>query len=179
MNPFITVALSTFGTIIFLALVASFLIVKNRRRVTPACANINTYKQGTPQNNRWYPCPAGVTSGMPVLIGTMAAVALDAYDSSTGGTTFQLDGSYFLTIIGQSTLSPVANLQINPGDELYAGGTYDLATGVTYNLTIDVTNGNCPFGNYEGITPILAGATNSYAPVRLKIGGSPGGYARY
>lgn len=154
-------------------------VIVGSARVKRAWANINTYKMGTNQNVRWYPCPAGVTSGMPVLIGTMAAVAVDAYDSSTGGTDFWFDGSYFLTTIGQSTVSPAANIQINPGDELYAQGTYDPTTGVTYNMTIDVTNGNCPFGNYEGVTPILAGATNTYAPIRLKIGGSPGGYARY
>ena len=139
--------------------------------------NVNTAKQGTPQNNRWYACPSGVTSGMAVLIGTQAAVALDAYDSSTGGTTFQLDGSYFLTVIAQSQQSPLSGLQINPGDELYANGTLDTTTGVTYSLTIDKTRGNCPFGNYEGPGPILSGATNTNAMIRLKIGGSPGPYA--
>lgn len=139
--------------------------------------NVNTAKMGTNVNNRWFPCPSAVTSGMPVLIGTIAAVALDAYDSSTGGTTFQTDGSYFLTVIGQSQQSPVSGIQVNPGDELYASGSYDATTGVTYNLTIDKTRGNTPFGNYEGTTPILAGVTNTSAEVRLKIGGSPGPYA--
>ncbi len=138
--------------------------------------NINTAKMGTQENNRWYPCPTQVTSGMPVLIGTQAAVALDAYDSSTGGTTFMLDGSYFLTVIAQSTQSPVSVQQINPGDELYASGTPDATTGITYNLTIDKTRGNCPFGNYEGPGPILAGVTNTNAMIRLKTGGSPGPY---
>ncbi len=139
--------------------------------------NINTAKQGTPQNNRWYACPTQVTSGMAVLIGTQAAVALDDYDSSTGGTTFQLDGSYFLTVIGQSSQSPISGLQVNPGDELFAQGTLDATTGVTYSLTIDKTRGNCPFGNYEGPGPILSGVTNTNAMVRLKVGGSPGSYA--
>ncbi len=139
--------------------------------------NINQIKIGVPQYNRFYKCPSAVTSGMPVLIGTQAAVAMDAYDSSIGGTVFCLDGSYLLTVIAQSTQSPVSGLQINPGDELYASGTHDATTGVTYNLTIDVTRGNCPFGNYEGTAPILAGVTNTLAAVRLKIGGSPGPYA--
>ena len=142
----------------------------------PIFGNVNQAKIGVNQYNRWYPCPSGVTSGMPVLIGTQAAVAMDAYDSSTGGATFLLDGSYFLTVIGQSTQSPNSVQQINPGDELYASGTPDATTGITYNLTIDKTRGNCPFGNYEGTTPILAGVTNTSAPVRLKIGGSPGPY---
>lgn len=138
--------------------------------------NINTAKMGTNVNNRWFPCPSAVTSGMPCLIGTLAGVALDAYDSSTGGTTFMLDGSYFLTVIAQSSQSPVSGLQVNPGDELFASGTLDATTGVTYNLTIDKTRGNCPFGNFEGPGPILSGATNTSAEVRLKIGGS-GPYA--
>lgn len=138
----------------------------------------NQVKIGSPQNNRWYSCPSAVTSGMPVLIGTQAAVAMDDYDSSTGGTTFCLDGSYNLTVIGQSTQSPNSTKQINQGDEVYASGTLDGTTNITYNLTIDGTRGNCPFGNLEapsgGVTP---GQTLTTAVVRLKLGGSPGPYA--
>ena len=137
---------------------------------------INQVKIGVPQNNRWFKCPSSVTSGMPVLIGTMAGVAMDAYDSSTGGTTFCMDGSYSLSVIGQSQLSPNSIEQINPGDELFAEGTYDATTGVTYNLTIDKTRGNTPFGNLDQSSSILAGATNTGAIVRLKTGGS-GPYA--
>lgn len=139
--------------------------------------SINQVKYGIPQERRWFKCPTAVTSGMPVLIGTMAAVALDAYDSSTGGTTFELDGSYALTVIGQSTKSPNSVQQINPGDEIFATGSYDSATGITYNLTLDVTNGNVPFGNLDQSSPILAGVTNTAAVVRLKKGGS-GAYAK-
>ncbi len=136
---------------------------------------INQVKIGLPQNNRWYPCPSQVTSGMPVLIGTQAAVAMDAYDSSLGGTTFCLDGSYTLTVVAHSQQSPISGVAIAPGDELYANGTYDATTGVTYSLTIDKTRGNCPFGNYEGAT-IASGVTSTTAQVRLKQGGSPGAY---
>ena len=146
------------------------------RRATRLFANVNTFKMGLNQNVRWFPCPTGITSGMPVLIGTIPAVAVDAYDSSTGGTDFWTDGSYFLTVIGQSSLSPVANLQVNPGDALYAQGTYDPVTNITYSLTIDKTNGNALFGNYDGSSPIAAGATNTYAPVRIP--GQPGTYAQ-
>ncbi len=137
---------------------------------------INQLKQGLQANNRWYPCPSAVTSGMPCLIGTLAGVAMDAYDSSTGGTTFCMDGTFSLTVIGQSTQSPVSGLQVNPGDELFASGTLDSTTNVTYNLTIDKTRGNTPFGNYDYGTVILSGVTNTAAPVRLKVGGS-GPYA--
>lgn len=138
--------------------------------------NVNTVKQGTNENNRWFPCPSAVTSGMPCLIGNLAGVALDAYDSSTGGTTFQMDGSYALTVIAQSTKSPISGLQINPGDEIFATGTLDTGTNVTYNLTLDVTRGNIPFGNLDQNSPILSGVTNTTAVVRLKFGGS-GAYA--
>ncbi len=138
--------------------------------------NVNQIKYGVPQNRRWFKCPSAVTSGMPVLIGTLAAVAIDAYDSSLGGTTFELSGTYGLTVIGQSQQSPLSGLQVNPGDELFASGTLDTATGVTYNLTIDKTRGNCPFGNLDQSTAILSGVTNTYAAVRLKEGGS-GPYA--
>lgn len=131
----------------------------------------NQIKIGVPQNNRWFPCPSAVTSGMPVLIGTIPAVAMDAYDSSTGGTTFCLDGSYALTVIGQSQQSPVSGLAIAIGAVLFAEGTLDTATDVTYNLTIDVTRGNNPFGNLE-YPAIPSGTTNTAAVVSIpaKIG---------
>lgn len=127
----------------------------------------NQVKIGVPENNRWFPCPSGVTSGMPVLIGTIPAVAMDAYDSSTGGTTFCLDGSYALTVIGQSQQSPLSGLQINPGDLLFASGTLDTTTNITYNLTIDKTRGNTPFGNLDQNSPILSNVTNTSAIVRI------------
>lgn len=133
---------------------------------------INQLKAGTPQNNRWYPCPSAITSGMPCLIGTLAGVAMDAYDSSTGGTTFCLDGTFALTVIAQSTQSPVASVAINPGDEIYATiGTYDSVTNVSYNLTLDKTIGGIPFGNLDQTPAILAGVTNTTAAVRLKVTG--------
>jgi hypothetical protein len=135
---------------------------------------INQVKIGVPQNNRWFACPAAVTSGMACLIGgyagriAMAAVAIDAYDSSTGGTVFALDGSYSLTVAGNSTQSPNTSLEIYPGDPIYATGTYDAATGVTYSLTLDATVGNHHFGYLDQGSPILAGVTNTAAIVRLK-----------
>lgn len=134
---------------------------------------INQIKIGVPQNNRWYACPSAITSGMPVLIGDtigqpIPAVAMDAYDSSTGGTTFCLDGTYALTVIAQSSKSPVSGEQINQGDQIFATvGTTDATTNVSYNLTLDVTRGGVPFGNLDQNTPILSGVTNTSALVRL------------
>lgn len=138
---------------------------------------INEIYQDRPDNAEWFPCPAAVTSGMPVLIGTRAAVALDAYDSNRGGTTFRFSGTFSLTVIGQSTQSPNSIQQVNPGDELFASGTYDATTNVTYNLTIDKTRGNTPFGSLGyGSGSIAAGATLTTAYVKLKEGAS-GSYA--
>ena len=137
---------------------------------------INEIRQDRPGHAQYLPVPSVVVSGMPLLYGTKACVALDSYDSGTGCCTVRFSGDFALTVVGASTQSPVSGEQINPGDELYASGTLDATTGITYNLTIDKTRGNCPFGNYVGESPILEGATNTSAAVALKEGGSPGPY---
>lgn len=117
-------------------------------------------------------CPSAVTKGMPVLIGDMPAVAIDNYSSITGGTSFCFEGVFALTVIGQSTLSPVSGLAVKPGDQLFASGTLDTGTNVTYNLTIDKTRGNVPFGAYfpfnsQVAASIASGATSTSAPVKI------------
>lgn len=125
------------------------------------------------------PVPTAVTVGMPVLVGTLSGVVLSLQPIPTPGTPTTAtidtgDDCYFLTVIGQSTQSPNSGQQINVGDELFASGTLDATTNVTYNLTIDKTRGNVPFGN--SLTQILAGVTNTNCVVRLKGNGS-GAYA--
>lgn len=127
---------------------------------------VNEVYQDRPDNARFFSCPSAVTSGMPVLIGRRPAVALDAFDSNRGGTTFRFTGTYSLTVIGQSQLSPVSNIAINPGDRLYASGTLDAVTNITYNLTIDVTRGNIAFGSLDNDT-VAAGQTKTTALVTL------------
>lgn len=136
---------------------------------------INQVKMGVTQNKRFYPCPSAVTSGMPVLIGTMPAVAEDAYDSGLGGTVFWFDGSYALTVIAQSTQSPVSGLALKQGDLLFADGTLDATTNVRYNLTIDKTRGNTPFGNLEYPQDVASGVTSTTAVVHIPA--SIGDYA--
>lgn len=126
----------------------------------------NEVYQDRPDNAEWFPCPSAVTSGMPVLIGRRPAVALDAFDSNRGGTTFRFSGSFTLTVTGQSQQSPNANVAINPGDRLYASGTFDSVTNVTYNLTIDATRGNIAFGSL-GNDSVLAGQVKTTALVKL------------
>src|SRR5665213_25934 len=120
----------------------------------------------------FFKCPTAVKSGMPCLVGDMPAVAVDDYNATTGGTTFCFEGIFGLTVIGQSTQSPNVGQQVNPGDQLFASGTLDGTTNVTYNLTIDKTRGNIPFGAYfpyNAMTaaPILARVTNTTAAVKI------------
>ena len=136
----------------------------------------NEIKQDRPGNARFFKCPTAVTSGMPVLIGTLAGVAMDAYDSTLGGTNFRFSGTFGLSVFGGDSTSAGNSQQINPGDELFATGTHDATTNVTYNLTIDATKGNIPFGSLDQNTPVLAGATQAFAGVKLKESNSgPGG----
>ena len=135
----------------------------------------NQVKAGLPQNRRFFKCPTSVTSGMPVLIGTLAGVALNDYDATLGGTTFDLDGTFSLTVFGGDSTSAGNSKQINPGDEIYAIGTYDSATNCQTALVLDATLGNIPFGSLDQQTSVSAGAT-VLASVRLKVDNSgPGG----
>lgn len=126
-------------------------------------------------------CPSAVTKGMAVLIGNQPAVAIDDYSSATGGTTFCFEGVFALTVIGQSTQSPVSGLAVKPGDQLFASGTFDATTNVTYNLTIDKTRGNIPFGSFFPInafsaSTIASGATSTTAAVKINpMGDGPHG----
>ncbi len=133
-------------------------------------------------DGRWHinvPVPAAVTVGMPVLVGVLSGVVLALQPIQTPGTPTSAtidtgDDCYFLSVIGQSTQSPVSGLTLKPGDELFASGTYDAVTNVTYNLTIDATRGNTPFGNT--LDAVASGATAAKCRVRLKGNGS-GPYA--
>jgi hypothetical protein len=133
-------------------------------------------------DGRWrinVPVPAAVTVGMPVLVGVLSGVVLALQPmptplSPTSATIDTGDDCYNLTVIGQSSQSPVSGLAIQPGDELFASGTYDATTNVTYNLTIDKTRGNTPFGN--ALSSVASGVTSTTCIVRLKDGGS-GPYA--
>ena len=106
----------------------------------------------------FFPCPAAVVSGMPVLIGLMPAVAIDAYNPATGGTVFALEGVYALPV--------TATAALGVGDKVFAIGTLDAATNVTHTLTISSVNTGKPFGSLFG-AKILVGVTNPTAAVRI------------
>lgn len=110
--------------------------------------------------------PAAVTKGMPVLIGTTPGVAIDDYNAATGRCVFCLEGIYALTVIAQSTQSPVSGLAVKPGQEIFAtGGTLDATTNITTGITLDKTRGGVPFGMC--FSSITSGNTDTAAVVRL------------
>lgn len=126
---------------------------------------------GTPTSRRFCACPASIVAGQPVLIGKIPAVALDSYQSNEGGTTFLMGGSFTLSVLGSTTESPITGSQVNPGDSLYATGTLDVPTNITYNLTIDKNSANTPFGNLDPESAVVpSGTTSTTATVFLHYG---------
>ena len=129
-------------------------------------------------DGRWHVnvlVPSAVTVGMPILIGTLSGVVLALQPIPTPGSptsaTVDLgEDCYTLTVIGQSTQSPASVQTISVGQEIFATGTYDATTNVTYNLTLDGTRGNVPFGN--ALSKVASGVTSTSCVVRLKDGGS-------
>lgn len=130
---------------------------------------INQLYTGTSTSRRFVTLPnvsAFTVAGIPILVGTEPAVTLDAYQSNVGGATCLFNGTFKLTVIGETAASPQVTAAVNPGDKLYASGTLDSTTNVTYNLTIDKNSGNTLFGHLDpSETKILAGVTNTAAGV--------------
>ena len=129
----------------------------------------NQVYSGTPTSRRFALCPTTVLAGDAVLIGKEPAVALDDYSSVTGGTTFLLNGSFTLTVVGSSTHSPYSGAAIKPGDVLYASGTLDSTTNITTGLLISVTTTDNAFGwldpSYTG--GVGSGVTDTSAIVKI------------
>ena len=128
---------------------------------------INQVYTGTPSSRRQIACPTTVKAGDPLLVGTEPCVALDSYQANIGGTTALFNGSFALTVVAKSSLSPSVNAGIKPGDKLYAdGGVLDAATNVTSGFTIDVNTGGVLFGNLDPTSAaITSGTTNAAATV--------------
>lgn len=122
---------------------------------------------GTPTSRRFALCPTTVKAGDAVLLGSIPAVALDDYQSNSGGTTFLCGGSFALTVVGATVLSPLTGHKINPGDKIYAdGGTTDSTTNVTTGFTLDANSSGTLWGyldpNYVGVG---SGLTDTAAQV--------------
>ena len=113
-------------------------------------------------------CPTTVVAGDAVFLGIEPAVALNSYAASTGGATFHLTGSFTLTVVAATVVSPITGSTCNPGDQLYATGTLDTATNVTTGLTISKASGGTKFGTLDPSgTAITSGTTSTTATVRL------------
>lgn len=130
----------------------------------------NQVYTGAPTSRRFALCPTTVKAGDPVLLGVEPAVALDDYQAGTGGTTFLLGGSFSLTVVGSTTLSPLTGSTVKPGDKLYYdGGTLDGTTNVTTGGTIDKNpSGTQLFGYLDpSYVDVASAATDTAATVRL------------
>lgn len=124
---------------------------------------------GTPTSVRGAACPSTVLAGDAVLIGAIPAIALNSYSADTGGTNFYVNGTFALTVIAATVISPQTGSAVKAGDQLYATGTLDTATNVTTGLTISKASGGTPFGKLDpqlGVT-IASGQTDTAAAVRL------------
>lgn len=129
----------------------------------------NQYYTGTNVSRRFALCPTTVVSGDAVLIGTIPGVALDSYQANTGGTTFLCNGSFVLTVVAATVISPVTGSTVNPGDKLYATGTLDSATNITTGLTISKATGGTVFGHLDpSYTAITSATTDTAAVVVLE-----------
>jgi predicted RecA/RadA family phage recombinase len=133
---------------------------------------LNEVQQDRPGDARGYLCPSTVRAGDLVLIGgLMPAVAMDDYNSRTGGTNFRLAGTFRLPVHAATVVSPLTGSKVLQGDKVYAGGgTTDATTGVKTDLTLSKASGGVFIGTYDDIEPIEASDTEPLAPVKLKEG---------
>lgn len=117
-------------------------------------------------------CLSTVTSGQPVLIGVLPAVAMDTAANVANDTpTFLFGGSFSLSVTAKSSLSPSVNAAINPGDAIYAdGGTLDSASNMTTGFTLDKNSGGTLFGYLDPTGPALASGTTDTVTVLLPRG---------
>jgi hypothetical protein len=137
------------------------------------------------------PVAGKVTSGMPLLFGTMAVVAnesdpqgsTDPTRVTTGNVSVDTEGAFNLTVTAKSALSPAVNSAVNVGDLIYYDGgttgtaqsTKDTNTAVTYGGTLDKNTGGTLFGiavttGGSGTTggQLLASGTTGVIAVLLK-----------
>jgi predicted RecA/RadA family phage recombinase len=124
----------------------------------------NQFYTGTPTSRRFALCPATVKAGDPVLLGNIPAVALDDYQSITGGTVFLLNGTFELSVEGATVISPQTGHAINPGDPIHAsGGTLDAPTNVTTGFTLSAVSADPLFGHLDPSGTTIASTTTDTA----------------
>jgi hypothetical protein len=128
---------------------------------------LNEIYQDRPGDAQFFVCPSAVQGGDLCLIGGLPGVAVDDYTAQNGGTTFRFAGTFSLTVIAATVVSPLTGSAVKPGDKLYATGTLDATTNVTYDVTISKASGGVQIGSYAG-TGIVSGTTDTGALVKLK-----------
>lgn len=122
------------------------------------------------------PAAVNISSGQPLMLGekyTAAGVAVEAqntsnppYDNNTGYLTVDLEGAYFLSVVGETLGSLSSGAAIKTGDPVFAsGGTYDPTSGITYGFVLCADVAGDLFG--IALAPVAAGAT-VIIPVLLK-----------
>jgi len=130
----------------------------------------NEIYPGPSTNRRFALCPNTVLAGDAVLVGIEPAIALNDYSAATGGTVFVFSGSFTLTVIGATVVSPQTPAALKPGAKVYVTGSLDSTTNVTTTLVISGATGGTEFGvidpSYTG--GVSSGATDTSAIVRLK-----------
>ena len=130
-----------------------------------------TFELGVPQSAG---VAVAIASGAAVLFGNaanssrpMAGVTAEAtnsanypYNENVPFITVDFEGVYNLTVSATTLKSPSAGAAINPGDAVfYDGGTYDVATGLTYGGTLDVDTSGVFFG--RSLDALAAGQTGT------------------
>lgn len=128
---------------------------------------LNEIRNHEPANARPYRCPTTIKAGDLVLIGTIPGVAVDDYNSNTGGTVFRLGGTYDLEVVAATVVSPLTGSALNQGDKIYGTGTLDSATNITHDITLSKASGGSLIGTYDDWESITSGTTGT-ARVKLK-----------
>lgn len=131
---------------------------------------LNELRNDRPADANFFLCPSTVLAGDAVLIGARPAVALDSYNSTSGGTVFRFAGTYNLTVVAATVLSPLTGAACKQGQKIYAdtNGTLDGATNVYYGFTLDLATGGTLFGALDQSTALVTGTTNANTAVALK-----------
>ncbi len=132
---------------------------------------VNQDKTGTPTSRRFAACPTTVLAGDPVLIGGIPAIALNSFQSITGGAVFDLNGSFFLSVLGSTSVSPISGHALKPGDKVFAdGGTLDSTTNITTGFTLDANTGGTLFGRIDPSDPGVGSGLTGAPSVIIGLG---------
>ena len=129
---------------------------------------LNERFQDRPAFARFRRCHSSVVAGDPVIFGASeVGVAIDDYNADEGGTGFRFSGTFDLTVIAATTVSPTVGSACVQGDKLYAAGTTDSGTNSKYDLVISKDSSGVLVGDYDSSTNQTSGTTAT-SPVKLK-----------